>query len=92
MHELSPFYSAFFTVMFLACGIVFLAESEYRNRTFIKIIQRWLRLPPPEGILLAVFLAVCILPERDRQVSVYKRCTHKASVGPSVLQGWTFRR
>ena len=61
MHEIPPFYYALFTVMFLAYGIVFFVESEYRNRTFIKIIQRWLRLPLPEGILLAVFLTVYIL-------------------------------
>ena len=61
MHGMPPFYSALLTVMFLACGIVFLAESEYRNRTFIKLFWKFWGLPPAKRLFFAVLLAMNIV-------------------------------
>ena len=61
MHGIPPFYSALLAFMFLACGIVFLAESEYRNRTFIKLFWKFWGLPPAKRLFFAVLLAMNIV-------------------------------
>jgi len=61
MNETQNALALLVVLLYVLCGIVRLAEAEYRNRAFADLLRRYLALRPAHRLFIGVFVVVMCL-------------------------------
>jgi len=76
MNETRHALALFVVLLYVLCGVVRLAEAEYRNRAFADLLRRYLALRPAHRLIVGVFVVIMCLrggskPTNEQQQASY---------------------